>query len=230
MDSQLVGNVFLTHQNFVLGSRYDPDSIFFNKKCICEENWSGELCHIPIANQCKERGQYINGRCVCHGFYFGPKCQYVGKCVKGKLQEGLCHCEYGYEGDYCDQIVCHHGYPDKANDSKSCVCPDRHTGFFCDECLNQDPHILPFPNCTLQIRPSKAKMSREKTDQLIMKRILVIFIVLSILVILLIMISAHKWSRTRAEKSDSEIQHKESNAERQRMLLKQTVFRQNSRR
>lgn len=33
------------------GSRYDQESEFFNKKCICDEHWSGELCHIPIADQ-----------------------------------------------------------------------------------------------------------------------------------------------------------------------------------
>jgi hypothetical protein len=71
-----------------VGSRYDPDSIFFNRKCICDEDWSGDLCHIPIANICHDHGQYINGRCLCHGYYFGPRCQYVGKCINGKLQEG----------------------------------------------------------------------------------------------------------------------------------------------
>lgn len=72
-----------------MGPRFDPASAFFNRKCICDEDWSGDLCHIPIANQCHERGQYVNGRCICHGYYFGPRCQYVGKCVQGKLTEGL---------------------------------------------------------------------------------------------------------------------------------------------
>src|SRR4051812_8179883 len=50
-------------------------------------------------------GSYINGRCLCQGYFFGPACQYVGKCVYGTLQLGLCVCEYGYEGVYCDQVA-----------------------------------------------------------------------------------------------------------------------------
>lgn len=110
-----------------VGPRYDPDSIFFNRQCICDEDWAGDLCNIPINDQCNGRGQYIKttftpGRCKCHGYYFGelnfpwleppvqigivgPNCQYVGKCVNGKLQEGKCVCSYGYEGDYCGMCI-----------------------------------------------------------------------------------------------------------------------------
>ncbi|VBB35358.1 unnamed protein product [Acanthocheilonema viteae] len=34
-----------------VGIRYDPDSLFFNKPCICDEEWSGDLCDILKANQ-----------------------------------------------------------------------------------------------------------------------------------------------------------------------------------
>lgn len=34
-----------------MGVRYDPDSLFFNKPCICDEDWSGDLCDISKTNQ-----------------------------------------------------------------------------------------------------------------------------------------------------------------------------------
>lgn len=34
-----------------VGARYDPDSLFFNKPCICDEDWIGELCDVPTADQ-----------------------------------------------------------------------------------------------------------------------------------------------------------------------------------
>ncbi|KAI6177067.1 EGF-like domain-containing protein [Aphelenchoides bicaudatus] len=109
---------FACQNGLSTGSRYDPKSEFFNKKCICDEHWSGELCHIPIADQCNERGSYINGRCHCHGYYFGPACQYVGKCIHGTLKAGICECNYGFEGDYCELIVCYRGYVNKAKPFK----------------------------------------------------------------------------------------------------------------
>lgn len=88
-----------------------------------------------------------------------------------------CKCDYGWEGDYCHRIVCHHGYTSKFNNwiiwKKSigaelnytkCICPPRHTGQFCGECKLIGLHILPFPNCTLEIVPSHARITREKTD------------------------------------------------------------------
>ncbi|KAH7722639.1 tenascin C [Aphelenchoides avenae] len=210
-----------------VGPRYDPESTFFNRKCICDEDWAGELCNIPIADQCNERGQYIRGRCKCHGYYFGPKCQYVGKCVNGKLQEGACRCDYGYEGDYCDTIVCHHGYQDKHNNSESCVCPPRHKGMFCDECVLEGPHILPFPNCTEEIVPHWARLSRERTDGLILTRLIVIIVMtLSLLLMLLIMLVMHWGRRRRFDPSITQDRLK-AMEERQEMLQRAIFLQSN---
>ncbi|VDN32840.1 unnamed protein product [Gongylonema pulchrum] len=40
-----------------VGIRYDPDSLFFNKPCICDEDWSGDLCDISKTNQVKFTSQ-----------------------------------------------------------------------------------------------------------------------------------------------------------------------------
>uniref|UniRef100_A0AC35F5Y4 EGF-like domain-containing protein n=1 Tax=Panagrolaimus sp. PS1159 TaxID=55785 RepID=A0AC35F5Y4_9BILA len=101
---------FACEHGLSVGARYDPESPIWSKRCLCDDDWSGDLCNIPIADQCNGRGQYINGHCRCLDYYFGSRCQYVGKCEHGKLIEGICKCEYGWEGDYCSKIVCHHGY------------------------------------------------------------------------------------------------------------------------
>ncbi|CAD5214444.1 unnamed protein product [Bursaphelenchus okinawaensis] len=219
---------FACDHGLSVGRRYDPTSAFFNKKCICDEEWSGELCHIPIANQCNERGQYINGGCVCHGYYFGPRCQYVGKCINGKLTEGICTCLYGYEGDYCDKIVCHHGYPDKTNNSESCICPPRHTGQFCDECVlkEEDHHVIPFPNCTLEKVPLKVKLSRIKTNQLIFKRILIIFLTFFVLVVIIIVMYVLNWGHKRNKRMDNAELLKQ-NLVNERQIMLQNIFNQN---
>ncbi len=55
---------------------------------------------------------------------------------------------YGWSGDFCDQIVCHYGWPDATN--TKCVCNIRYTGRFCDACA--DPASSPAPDCTPAIR------------------------------------------------------------------------------
>uniref|UniRef100_A0A915DVY3 EGF-like domain-containing protein n=1 Tax=Ditylenchus dipsaci TaxID=166011 RepID=A0A915DVY3_9BILA len=208
-----------------VGPRFDPEETFFNRRCICEDDWTGELCNIPIADQCNGRGQYNRGRCKCHGYYFGPKCQYVSKCVNGKLQDGTCNCIYGYEGDYCDKIVCHHGYPDKANESESCVCPPRHTGKFCDECLLGSGldsrilnHILPFPNCTEERIPYRARISR----------IVILLISTGLLFLLFLTMIIMHWGRRRALDPVVDVEKRRAVEERKE-LLERAIYLQSSR-
>lgn len=165
---------------------------------------------IIINFKCNEKGQYINGHCRCLDYYFGDRCQYVGKCINGKLSGGICLCEYGWEGDYCQTIVCHHGYTSAELNYTSCVCPPRHTGKFCDECKEQGIHVLPYPNCTLEIVPSHARLSREKTDGQLMSRITIICVAAGILLALIGIMWILRWGRKR---NSTEIGSKQSLAE-----------------
>uniref|UniRef100_A0A7E4VSY7 EGF-like domain-containing protein n=1 Tax=Panagrellus redivivus TaxID=6233 RepID=A0A7E4VSY7_PANRE len=188
---------FACEHGLSVGARYDPQSPIFNKKCICDDDWSGDLCNIPIADQCNGKGQYVKGLCVCLDYYFGNRCQYVGKCDHGKLSEGQCTCEYGWEGDTCNEIVCHHGYTTPELNHSSCVCPPRHTGQFCDECKLTGIHVLPFPNCTEEHVPSPATISRQKTRGQIMNRLIFISIAAGVLLMLLFVMWILRWGRRR---------------------------------
>jgi hypothetical protein len=188
---------FACEHGLSVGARYDPESPIWSKRCLCDDDWSGDLCNIPIADQCNGRGQYINGHCRCLDYYFGSRCQYVGKCEHGKLIEGICKCEYGWEGDYCSKIVCHHGYTTPETNYTVCVCPPRHTGQYCDECLLTGSHILPYPNCTKEMVPTLAKMSREKAHGQIISRLIFIGVALAVLLLLLLGMWILRWGRKR---------------------------------
>lgn len=139
----------------------------------------------------------------------------MGKCVQGKLQEGICICNYGYEGDYCDKIVCHHGYPgnnfleclynilDRTNNLESCICPPRHRGTYCDECfLKEDSllsnvYIIPYPNCTIETISQRARISREKTDNRIYSRLIILLVTISLIIFFAIIMLIMHWGRNR---------------------------------
>ncbi|KAE9556397.1 hypothetical protein FO519_000437 [Halicephalobus sp. NKZ332] len=190
---------FACEHGLSTGARYDPENPTFNRKCICDEDWYGEYCNIPIADQCNERGQYVDGHCRCLDFYFGDRCQYVVKCINGKLSEG------------------------------NCICPPRHTGEFCDECVLTGEHIIPFPNCTLEIVPSHARISREKTDGQLMSRISIIGVAAGILVLLISIMYILRWGRKRNSTEGSRRSLTESPPEDIDEFLKLGLLRQASR-
>uniref|UniRef100_A0AC35TLL8 EGF-like domain-containing protein n=1 Tax=Rhabditophanes sp. KR3021 TaxID=114890 RepID=A0AC35TLL8_9BILA len=186
---------FACFKGLSVGPRYDPNNLFFNKMCICEDDWDGELCDIPTADQCNERGKFTNGACICNGFFFGPECQYVRKCDEGKLSHGRCLCNKGWEGDYCNEIVCQHGHPDTANGSQVCVCPTRYKGLHCNTCSQTGKHVTPYPECTVEIVPHSATIYRQKNDKQILHRFFAIFaacIFLSILSVTMYMLNLYQ--------------------------------------
>jgi hypothetical protein len=70
------------------GAQYDPTSIFFNKRCLCDAGWTGELCDKSLINRCGPKGEEINGKCVCQKNFIGDRCQYVTQCLHGQLYNG----------------------------------------------------------------------------------------------------------------------------------------------
>ncbi|VDK81336.1 unnamed protein product, partial [Onchocerca ochengi] len=142
-----------------VGIRYDPDSLFFNKPCICDEDWT-----VEVIIQCNDHGEFRNGQCHCAEHFFGSQCQYVSRCDNGKRKHGRCLCDKGWKGDYCHDIICQHGYPDVNNKSKSCVCPARFTGAHCDRCSQKGPKIRPYPECNIDVSKSKAKLQRQEAE------------------------------------------------------------------
>ncbi|TMS36757.1 hypothetical protein L596_003846 [Steinernema carpocapsae] len=186
------------------GPRYDPHSLFFNKKCICNNDWDGELCDEPIADQCNDRGHYEHGRCACHGFYFGSECQYVSRCDFGTLKHGRCICNKGWEGDYCDRIVCQNGYAETKNGSQYCECPIKYKGLHCGQCLQKGPKIKPYPACTVDIIPASARNTREHTNTQIYARIVIISVAGLFLMGLVMLMYMLRWKRERYGRENKE--------------------------
>uniref|UniRef100_A0A0N4Z7S7 EGF-like domain-containing protein n=1 Tax=Parastrongyloides trichosuri TaxID=131310 RepID=A0A0N4Z7S7_PARTI len=175
------------------GPRYNKQSLFFSKMCICNDGWDGELCDVPTTEQCNERGNYVHGICECQGLYFGENCQYVRGCIHGNLSHGRCLCESGWEGDLCDSIICRHGHPNLENNSESCVCPYRYAGIHCEKCAQQGKHVTAYPECTVEIVPHASEIFRKKNDHQMLHRIYVIGISLAFLAIVTIIMFARRW-------------------------------------
>uniref|UniRef100_A0A915PQ65 EGF-like domain-containing protein n=1 Tax=Setaria digitata TaxID=48799 RepID=A0A915PQ65_9BILA len=76
----------------------------------------------------------------------------------------ICICDGGWKGDYCNDIICQHGYPDIENKSESCVCPARFTGTHCDRCSQKGPKIRPYPECNIDVLKSKARQQRQEAE------------------------------------------------------------------
>lgn len=150
-----ITNFQFTVHGLSVGFRFDPESLLFSEPCICEVGWKGEMCDYRPAEKCGNKGEWKGDRCECVGSYFGSECQYTSKCVEGFLRNGRCICDVGFEGDYCDEIVCVYGSPDFKNRTLSCDCPDKYTGRRCEQCKKHGPLIEPFPHCELD--PSKKK-------------------------------------------------------------------------
>ncbi|VDM62977.1 unnamed protein product [Angiostrongylus costaricensis] len=148
-----------------VGRRYDPLSLIFSKPCICDEGWKGDLCEYHLTDRCSNRGEWKNNKCECIGSFFGDECQFTSRCDNGIIKHGRCICNKHFEGDYCERIICYHGYANLKNMSRSCICPAKYKGLHCDQCSQVGPKILPYPICTVNYIPSLARQSRRKTHQ-----------------------------------------------------------------
>ncbi|VDM75178.1 unnamed protein product [Strongylus vulgaris] len=117
-----------------VGRRYDPLSLIFSKPCICDEGWKGDLCEYHLTDRCGNRGEWKDNKCECIGSFFGDECQFTSRCDNGIIKHGRCICNKHFEGDYCERIICYHGYPNIKNMSMSCICPAKYKGLHCDQC------------------------------------------------------------------------------------------------
>uniref|UniRef100_A0A914UJS0 EGF-like domain-containing protein n=1 Tax=Plectus sambesii TaxID=2011161 RepID=A0A914UJS0_9BILA len=70
------------------GDQYKPHSAFFNKRCLCDAGWTGELCETSLINRCGENGKERRGKCMCQKNFVGDRCQFVSKCAHGQLYNG----------------------------------------------------------------------------------------------------------------------------------------------
>ncbi|XP_032905097.1 tenascin isoform X13 [Amblyraja radiata] len=106
--------------------------------CLCKPGWKGENCTEPdCPANCNDRGQCVDGRCVCEAGYTGDDCGLEDLCLndcsdQGRCMHGVCHCFEGYTGEDCSHEVCRvdcgeHGICQK----EVCVCDEGYAGEDC---------------------------------------------------------------------------------------------------
>ncbi|CAJ0954717.1 unnamed protein product, partial [Mesorhabditis belari] len=206
-----------------VGRRYDPNSLFFNKPCICDEGWEGDLCEFRLTDRCSDRGEWVKDHCHCMGYFFGSECQYTSRCDQGTIRHGRCICNTDWEGDYCHQILCHHGYADTKNNSKSCVCPPQYKGIHCDECAQVGPKIEPYPKCVVNLYPRHAIQTRKKTKTEIRHRFIIIMCACAFLAVIALMMVFVHYRRKKNKNPEVELARQQELDERTAMLTEQAM-------
>jgi hypothetical protein len=87
-------------------------------QCVCDEDWSGEGCHVLCPVDCGAHGSCA-GQCACDVGWYGPQCSSFdicdtiacgahGRCHSDEAAAGgtataTCVCEVGYGGQHCEQ-------------------------------------------------------------------------------------------------------------------------------
>lgn len=149
---------------------------------------------------------------------FGDECQFTSRCDNGVIKHGRCVCKKHFEGDYCERIICYHGYANIKNMSQSCICPAKYKGLHCDQCSQVGPKIQPYPICTVNYIPSHARQSRKKTNQQIKYRFVIMAGAVTFLVVIAVSMCAfHIWHQRR-KNPEEEAVRMQALSERSQML------------
>lgn len=105
--------------------------------CVCDPWHTGEVCEDLI---CQNGGSYSESglRCLCNEFSTGQFCEFTTVCLNGgeMVEDGVCFCQSGWEGNACQNPVCTHGHVDAKG---NCQCDPLYTGIHCNQpiqCLN----------------------------------------------------------------------------------------------
>ncbi|KHN86166.1 hypothetical protein Tcan_05588 [Toxocara canis] len=186
-----------------VGARYDPDSLFFNRPCICDEGWIGELCEVPTADQVTVTIE-VNSETA----------------TATASDIFLVH----NANTSADVNMGNANTADAKNGSQSCVCPARFSGIHCDRCTQNAPKIRPYPDCTIHISTPKARILRQKTDSQIRSRVLITVGACSLLLLLIItMFILHQRRQMKMRKSPYEERRRRELKERQNMLERAAI-------
>lgn len=88
-------------------------------------------------------------------------------------------------------------------------------------------YILPFPNCTEERIPYRARVSREKTNDQIMARLFIILLTLVILTVFIFAMFLMHWGRKRKQ-NDTILVGKQEMMQERKELLERAIFLQSN--
>ncbi|CAJ0577204.1 unnamed protein product, partial [Mesorhabditis spiculigera] len=169
------------------------------------------------------RGERLpDGGCACQPYFFGSICQYTSRCDQGHIRHGRCICQKDWGGDYCHLIVCHYGYPDVMNRSRSCICPPKYKGAHCDQCAQVGPKIGVYPKCAVSLIPRHA-MARKKTKSQIRSHLVIILGACGFLAVVALAMAYVHYRRKKAKNPEIELARQQELNERAAMLTEQAM-------
>ncbi|CAJ0570713.1 unnamed protein product, partial [Mesorhabditis spiculigera] len=186
------------------------------------------------------RGERLpDGGCACQPYFFGSICQYTSRCDQGHIRHGRwvavflppdgdaylgVSAKKDWGGDYCHLIVCHYGYPDVMNRSRSCICPPKYKGAHCDQCAQVGPKIGVYPKCAVSLIPRHA-MARKKTKSQIRSHLVIILGACGFLAVLALAMAYVHYRRKKAKNPEIELARQQELNERAAMLTEQAMRR-----
>jgi hypothetical protein len=116
-------------------------------RCLCQENFYGDFCEIPICYSEISNYNEITNTCDCHRNYGGPNCRYC-KCQNGGTCNGdQCVCSAGFSGDFCEISKCDRETSNYNNMTDKCECQKIYEGQNCESCKCQNGGVCNGAKC-----------------------------------------------------------------------------------